>query len=197
MEMTGGQLNLFNKLTELQKAFSLNKLNGMTNQDAYRNTNGKANANSTGNVATDLSKNPNVVKFMDSMRQSIVSESMMTRAEMIKKLTIISRITVSDVLHIVHPTDQLMNLRTGEVISGQSYWSLKHPDDMPEGAMSAITELVTTKQGLKIKLHDQKVAMKQLSDLEGFDKPKQLEITAPKTIEDFYDAVATDSESDS
>jgi len=64
---------------------------------------------------------------------------------------------------------------------------LKPVDEMSNGGICAISELTAGKDGLKVKLHDQKAAMKQLAELMGYNKPQQVEVTVKKSLSDFYD----------
>ena len=45
--------------------------------------------------------------------------------------------------------------------------------------MAAISELTAGKDGLKIKLHDPKAAIKQLAEMRGWEAPKKTELTGP------------------
>jgi phage terminase small subunit len=57
---------------------------------------------------------------------------------------------------------------------------------MTNGGMKAISELTATNNGLKIKMHNQRGAMKQLAELQGFDAAKEVNVTVTKTLDDFY-----------
>jgi phage terminase small subunit len=156
--------------------------------EAYKRGGGKANKNenSTNASASDILNNSNVVAFVESFNVKKISDKIMDRDEMLERLTIMARTEVSDVVHIVTEDRQLMDMETGEMINGQTFWSLKSPEQMTNGGMKAISELTATNNGLKIKMHNQRGAMKQLAELQGFDAAKEVNVTVTKTLDDFY-----------
>lgn len=179
--MTEEQLAMFNNLTKLQQNVALEKIANplISNVEAYKRGGGtaKKNANAIAASASEVLNNPNVVTFVKSFNAERVQSTVMDRDEMIERLTKMARTEITDVVKIVNSDDQLMNMETGEVVEGQSFWSLRSPEEMQNGGVSAISELTATSQGLKIKLHDQRAAMKQLAELQGFDAPRKTELT--------------------
>ncbi|MCP9270492.1 hypothetical protein M5U04_21080, partial [Xenorhabdus sp. XENO-1] len=59
----------------------------------------------------------------------------------------------------------------------QASWQFKDSALQNPAALSAISELTTGKDGIKLKLHDPKAAIRQLSELMGWDAPKKTELT--------------------
>lgn len=178
--MTEEQLTMFNKLTKLQRECSLVRIANPTlnNIEVYRKAGGKAKDDETARTcAAEILANPRVTEFIASFNVERVKSVVMGRDEMIERLSKMARTEITDVVKIVSPDDQLMNVETGEIIEGQSFWSLRSPEEMQNGGVSAISELTATSQGLKIKLHDQRAAMKQLAELQGFDAPRKTELT--------------------
>lgn len=188
--MTEEQLAMFNKLTRLQQNVALEKIANplISNVEAYKRGGGKANAsdNAIAVSAGEILRNPQVVAFVESFNVKKINDKIMDRDEMLERLTIMARTEVSDVVHIVTEDRQLMDMETGELIKGQTFWSLKSPEQMTNGGMKAISELTATNNGLKIKMHNQRDAMKQLADLQGFDAAKEINVTVTKTLDDFY-----------
>lgn len=97
-EMNEEQTKLFEKLTALQKEIALNNIAGMNDIEAYRNSNGKAKTDRAmrSSVGQILS-NPDVKAFIKSMANHIVNPAVMSRQEMIEKLSELSRVDVSDI----------------------------------------------------------------------------------------------------
>lgn len=167
VKLTKEQLDMFSALTKLQKGIALNSMEGMEPIDAYRAAGGKAKTDNAASVSvSQILNNLNVKAFMDSFNEAMISDAIMTRTEMLERLTAISRTELTDVVTI---RNRVM-VEDGEGVEvEQSFWALKDPEDMTEGSTSAISELSAGKDGLKIKLHDQKAAMKQIAELEGFN----------------------------
>lgn len=112
----------------------------------------------------------------------------MSRREMVETLTLISRTSITDILEVSDDDKTLVDADTGKAYR-QSVWRLKRADEVDDvRRYMAISEITATNGNFKVKLHDQKVAMAQLSKLMGYDKPEVIEIKkSEKTIEDFYD----------
>ncbi len=97
IEMTHEQKNLFNALTRLQQEIALNSISGMSNIDSYKASSGKAgNQRSMESGASEILRNREVILFIDSMKETAVSDAVMSRAEMMAKLTLMAGINVSD-----------------------------------------------------------------------------------------------------
>lgn len=172
--LTEEQLEMYNGLTKLQKSVSLKKLQGLSDVDAYLAGNGKAKSdNSRRASASEILTNPNVVAFIESFNSQIVSQAIMGREEMLERLTLMARSNVTDLVEINNNV-VVDDPEQGKIM--QSFWSLKDKENMPEGALSSIHELTSGKEGLKIKVHDQKAAMKQIADLEGFNAATRLAV---------------------
>lgn len=190
MELTEEQLDLFHKLTPLQKGVAMARVNNPTwsNVRCYVEGGGEAKSyNSQLAAASVILRNVNVKKFLDSMRAASANPLVMGREEMLERLSIMARTELPDVLDIRHGRS-LMDLETGEEIDGESVWTLKPLDEMANGGSIAINELKVTRDGYQVKLHDQRAAMKQLAELQGFDAPIKHEVSGEvrMTLDDFY-----------
>lgn len=139
--MNKEQQQLFEQLTPLQQRVCTNKLEGMTNHEAYVKAGGKAKtktAQDTG--ASEILNNPQCKAYLLAMKESIVNDAIMTRETMLERLSQIANINVADYLK------------------------------------AGITELTENKKGYELKVKSALQAMKQLSDLQGYDSAKQLEV---------------------
>lgn len=174
--MTSEQLELFNKMTELQKIVAPLVLSGMTYAKAYR----IARPNDTKPDTTCSSKvkqmidRPVVKAWMDSMREGIVSDCIMTREEALKRLSTFARADIGKMV-------EFGNFQVGEDEHGeavyQSTWKFKNSALLDANLVACISELKATKQGISIKLYDPMTAIKRLSDMEGWDQPKRIDHT--------------------
>jgi phage terminase small subunit len=174
IELSQEQLDLFGKLkTKLQRNTALKSLEGLSDVDAYVQGGGKAKSeNSRSTSASEIMNNPNVQAFLKSFDAYFIAPSVMTRQEMLERLTGVARTSITDVVDI---NNQVMVEIDGEQVL-QSYWSLKDPDQIKGAGASAISELTASKEGIKIKLHDSKAAMKQIADLEGYNAAVRLAV---------------------
>lgn len=176
IELTDDQLEAFSVLTKLQRAVALKSLEGLCDAEAYRQGGGKAkNANSLSTSASEILNNPNVRQFIDYFNGNLIASSIMTRVEMLERLTGMARTNITDVVKIHNKV--MTEGPDGEEIE-QSFWALKDTEEMTDGGVSSISELTASKDGLKIKLHDQKVAMKQIAEIEGFNATARLDHTS-------------------
>jgi phage terminase small subunit len=187
-ELSQEQLALWNALTPLQQRVCTYKLEAKySDAECYRRAGGRAK--SDGSVRTSVSEimaNPNVVAYLNAMAKSSVTDKVMKRQEMAERLSLLAQTKVTDVIDF-HPGKDLIDPDTGDIVKGQTFWSLKDPEDMGGAGLLAIKEVTAGRNGLTIKLHDQMVAMKQLSDLAGMNAPIKTETVVKRSLEDFYD----------
>lgn len=192
-----GLLQMLDKLTDEQREHTKNlKPQYVTFAINYVKTNGKNlqqcaidagySERSARTQATRMLKNVEIVAFIDILKQSTVKASIMSRDEMLLRLSNMARTEVADIVNILDSDEEFMNLETGETVKGQTAWSLKPLDEMTNGGMSSISELTAGKDGYKFKLHDQRAAMKQLAELLGYDAPVKQEVKIVKSLGDFY-----------
>lgn len=174
-KLTAEQQKLFDVLTPLQKRFVTLLLKGKSQVDAYRKAGGKAKGDSAHSKATQIVRNSKVESFLASVQYEAVSSAIMTYEEAMERLTAMGRTSIADLAtfgtHVVGEDDD------GNPIS-QSVWSFKNASELKPEQMAAISELTAGKDGLKIKLHDPKAAIKQLAEMRGWEAPKKTEVTA-------------------
>ncbi|MDY4380356.1 terminase small subunit [Pectobacterium brasiliense] len=175
-KLTAEQQALFDVLTPLQKKFSLAIIKGKNQTDAYKATKGKAKtAEAIRNSASRMFTNVGVQAFIKSVQGEVINDAIMTYEEAMERLTAMGRTSIADLAtfgtHVVGEDDD------GNPIS-QSVWSFKNASELRPEQMAAISELTAGKDGLKIKLHDPKAAIKQLAEMRGWEAPKKTEVTA-------------------
>lgn len=190
-KMTPEQKALFDGLTTLQQEISLNSLSGMNDIDSYKASRGKAKTIKTMEASvSEILSNPKVVSFIDAMKEVAVNNAIMSREEMMERLTSMSRTSMSDLIDwSVHSVTDA----NGE-LAKQSVWSVKESAMQDPVAMASIAELTAGKEGIKIKQHSPLAAMKQLSDLAGYNEASKVDHTSSdgsmspkgKTLDDFY-----------
>ncbi|RZN54893.1 terminase small subunit [Escherichia sp. E10V10] len=168
-KLTAEQQLLFDALTPLQKQFSLAIIKGKNQTDAYKAAKGKARGDAIRAAASRMYANVNVVAFLKLVQGEVVDEAIMGREEALKRLTSLGRASLFDLA-------EFRNGMIGEDENGdpimQASWSFKDSALLTPEAMAAIAELTAGPQGLKIKLHDPKAAIKQLAELQGWEAAK-------------------------
>lgn len=175
-KLTAEQQLLFDALTPLQQKFSLAIIKGKNQTDAYKAAKGKAKGDNLRKAAHAIATNCDVVAFLKSVQGEVVDEAIMSREEALKRLTALGRTSLFDLAEFrnyVASEDE-----DGEPVM-QATWSFKDSALVTPEAMAAIAELTAGPQGLKIKLHDPKAAIKQLAELEGWEAPKKTEMSGP------------------
>lgn len=176
-KLTAEQQKLFDVLTPLQKRFALAIIKGKNQTDAYKAAKGKAKTpEAIRNSASQIFTNLGVQAFLKSVQGEIVDEAIMTREEALKRLSKMGRTSITDIA-------EFSNSVVGEDEDGQpvyqAVWSFRNSTLQDPDAMSAIAELTTGKDGIKLKMHDPKAAIKQLAEMEGWEAPKKAEMSGP------------------
>ncbi|CNE38948.1 terminase small subunit [Yersinia enterocolitica] len=176
MTLTEEQKALFDALTQLQKKFVTHILKGKNQLEAYSKAGGKAKGDSRRAAASRMYANVNVSSFLKSVQHETVNEAIMTFEEAMERLSVMGRTSIADLAtfgtHVVGEDDD------GNPII-QSVWSFKNASELKPEQMAAISELTAGKDGLKIKLHDPKAAIKQLAEMRGWEAPKKTELSGP------------------
>lgn len=175
-KLTAEQQLLFDALTPLQQNFSLAIIKGKNQTDAYKAAKGKAKGDNLRKAAHAIATNCDVVAFLKSVQGEVVDDAIMSREEALKRLTALGRTSLFDLAEFRNYV--ACEGEDGEPVM-QATWSFKDSALLTPEAMAAIAELTAGPQGLKIKLHDPKAAIKQLAELEGWEAPKKTEMSGP------------------
>ena len=191
IELSDEQVSAFHALTRLQQGVALGVLEGLAPADAHRRANGKSrNEENRTRLAGEILRNPSVDSFVNSFKSEQIktlASSIMSREEMLERLTAMARTNIDDVISLHN--NPLIDEESGEVVA-QAGWSFKDPDKMTGAGTAIISELTAGKDGLKVKTHSQVAAMKQIADLQGYNKPTEIklsgEVTTRARLDDFY-----------
>ncbi|PHM70336.1 terminase small subunit [Xenorhabdus sp. KJ12.1] len=175
IQLTDEQKVLFDALTPLQQKFALGILKGLNQVDAYRKAGGKAKGESARTQASRMITFDNVKTFLDAMNQEAVSDAVMSRQEALERLSAMGRVSIHDIA-------DFRNSQIGEDDKGkpvfQATWQFKDSALQNPAALSAVSELTTGKDGIKLKLHDPKSAIKQLAELLGWESAKKVDLSS-------------------
>lgn len=172
-KMTEEQKELFDALPNLTQKTCLNVLAGMSNIDAYTKAGGKSKTKASAEAcASRMLSNAKAKAFLDAMKEVAVNNAIMSREEMMERLSNISRVSIND---LVEWGSYTVTDDNGEKAK-QSVWAVKESAMQNPEAMATISELSAGKDGIKIKQHSPLAAMKQLAELAGYEAPKQIEV---------------------
>lgn len=177
MTLTENQKALFDALTKLQQRFVANLLEGKNQTEAYKAAGGKAKTDDSARAqASRMATFDNVQAFLKSVQYEAINEAIMTRAEALERLSKMGRTSLTDIA-------EFRNGQIGEDEEGkpvyQASWSFRDSALQDHEAMAAIAELTTGKDGIKLKMHDPKAAIKQLGEMMGWEAPKKTEVSGP------------------
>lgn len=174
--MNAEQQALFDNLTQLQQRTATGVLAGMSQRAAYYAAGGKAdNDNAADAIASRMLSDAKVKSFMDSMKVQAVSDAIMTREEMLARLSLFARKGVKDIVRF----DTAVigkNMETGEDVK-QTGWFIPDTILQNDEDLSIISELEVGKFGPKIKTHSSLQAMAQIAKLMGYEAASKLELT--------------------
>lgn len=176
-KLTAEQKQLFDALTPLQKKVVRHVLKGKNQTEAYKAAGGKAKTEvAARNSASQIFTNLGVQAFLAAVQHEAISDAIMTYEEAMERLTAMGRTSIADLAtfgtHVIGEDED------GNPIE-QTVWAFKNSTELKPEQMAAISELTAGKDGLKIKLHDPKAAIKQLAEMRGWEAPKKTEISGP------------------
>ncbi|WP_029988018.1 MULTISPECIES: terminase small subunit [unclassified Serratia (in: enterobacteria)] len=176
MTLTKEQKALFDALTALQKKFVTHLIKGKNQTEAYKAAGGKAKTDDTARAqASRMVTFDNVQAFLQSVQYETVSESIMTRTEALERLSVMGRARVRDLVDFSEHKIGV-DADTGEEII-QAAWRFKDSVKQHPELLDAIAEVTAGKEGIKLKLHDSRGAIKQIGEMQGWEAPKKTEVT--------------------
>ena len=178
------------KLTPLEAEVLVNMMAGMNPTDAVRAS--SSNAKSSVYVqASKIANKPEVQEFMKAWRRQRFEAVVMTQNQALEILTQIGQVSLNDLIE--WGEYEVCKDGDGNPVM-QACWKLKDSAKLEPQLLAAIQELSAGKDGLKIKLHDRKAAIKQLAEMQGWEAPKKIMQMEAKSLDDFYnDEAASDT----
>ena len=137
------------------------------------------------NKAYALLKRGDIRARLDELNKAAVDASVMSKQEALTRLTQSARFNINDIA-------EFRECVVGQDENGadikETIWRIKNSDEIHPHAMSAIKSVTATKTGPKLEMHDPHNAIKQLSDILGWNAPVKslVEVSEQKTLDDFY-----------
>ncbi|HBC7422611.1 TPA: terminase small subunit [Serratia marcescens] len=185
-KLTTEQQRLFDALTPLQKKFVTWLLKGKNQTDAYKAAGGKAKTDDSARVqASRMITFDNVQSFLQSVQYEVVSDAIMTYEEAMERLTTMGRARLRD---LVEFSEHNMGADDDGQPIIQAVWRFKDSVKQTPELLDAIAELTAGKEGIRLKLHDARGAIKQLAEMRGWEAPKKSEhtINGLPSLEDLF-----------
>lgn len=176
--MTPEQQLLFDALTPLQQrmcTFAIENPN-LSQRQVYLLAGGSAKTETAQDTsACEIMNNPQVKAFMDSVKVQAVSDAIMSKEEMLARLSLFARKGVKDIVRF-QTAEIGRDMETGEPVL-QTGWFIPDSVMQNEDDLSIISELEVGKNGPKIKTHSSLQAMAQIAKLQGYDAPTKTDNT--------------------
>lgn len=171
------QVVLYNKLTPLEKVLSINVLAGMVYHQAWRAarpTSTLTGRNATQKVCTIL-KRPKVAAFIESVRGMQLDNAIMSRQEALARLSTLGRANLGEMVEF---KNAIVGYDENDRPIYQAVWSFKDSDKLTPEQLATIAELGSSKEGMRIKQHDPMTAIRRLSEMQGWNSAKKLDLTS-------------------
>ena len=175
LTLSDEQKELVKNLTTLQHKFVVNLVGGMSQRIAVKEAGSKAKTDSAlDTVATKMLSKVQVRAFYDSLMQTKLTDSILTRDEAMVILSNNAKVSMTDVAD--YAFKELGKDEEGQPIM-QTVWTMKDSKDIKPEVIACIKSVTMTNKGPKIELHDQQGAIKQLSAMQGWEAPKKTELS--------------------
>jgi phage terminase small subunit len=168
-------------LTSLQRKTVVNIVSGMSNRQAYKKAGGKAKKPQTQDtVVSKMLIDTKVKAFYNSLMNGITEKAVFSKERAISMLETMANVTIKDFYNfervITGYEDEVDEEGNVKPIYA-SQWIIKNPEDIPDDIARCIKSYKMTKNGPELEIYDKQGAVKQLSNMIGWDAPKKTELT--------------------
>lgn len=184
------------KLTAKQEAYKNARIEGNKPSASYdiAYPDHKMSRKAVSKEAAKLEKDPRIAPAIKEKSKEATSSAVMTRQEALEKLSLSARVSITDVADF--KLTQVGEDDNNEPVY-QTVWVIKNSEDIAPEVAACIKSITITKTGPKLELHDQNAAIKQLSDMEGWNAPKKTDTNlsidlSGKTDEELAAIIAND-----
>lgn len=176
-KLTPEQEALAAELTHLQRMTVINYVGGAASQiAAYYDAGGKAtNDDSARAIVSRMLAEANVKAFYESLVSSATNSAVMSRQEALERLSSFARTDLADLVEFGQY--ELGEDETGRPIV-QAAWKIKDSVLQDPKKMASISELASSKEGIKIKTHSPLTAIQQLAKMQGWETAQKVDHTS-------------------
>lgn len=152
-----------------------------SNTAAYMSVYTETTEESARRDASRMLTNADVEELLGELRKIHILKNIITREESLQVLSDMARTHMGDIV-------EFGDLEVGEDEDGEpivcSTWRFKGSKHLNQAALHSIHEVSSSAQGLKIKQHDQKAAIKQLAEMLGWNATKEVKVTGLEFVGD-------------
>lgn len=162
-------------LTAKQESFCLAYLETGNASEAYRQCYdaSKMTSESINRKAKELMDNGKIAARLKDLTHQATSNAVMTRQNAMEKLSLIASTNITDILEF----DQ-REVQTEDGTVNETIWRMKDSEGVAITAATSIKSVTMTKFGPKIEMHDKLNAIKQLSEMLGWNSAKKFDLTS-------------------
>jgi len=155
------------KPTKRMRDFANARIEGLGPSAAYRRaySASKMTSQAVATEAARVGRHPWVKQEIKDAQNKDHTNAVMTREEALERLSMMGRANIADLAEF--KTVEMIDIDGEKVL--QATWRFKDSKDIDPVALAGISKLNAGRDGLKIELHDAKAAIKQLSDMQGWD----------------------------
>lgn len=176
LKLTAEQKQMYDSLTNLQRLTVIGVVSGKSQRQAYYDAGGKSATDETADaVVSEMLRNPKVKELYDSLMLGKLNDAVMSREEALERLSLLARNGISELVDF--GTYELGEDQDGNTIV-QASWRFKESALCDPKKLSVISELASTKDGIKIKTHSQIQAIQQLAKMQGWESAQKLDHTS-------------------
>lgn len=174
--LTPEQESLAAELTHLQRMTVINYVGGeLTQRAAYYAAGGKAtNDESADAIVSRMLGEAKVKAFYDSLVMGAANSAVMTRQEALERLSSFARTDLADLV-------EFGQYELGEDEAGrpivQAAWKIKDSVLQDPKKMASISELASSREGIKIKTHSPLQAITQLAKMQGWESAQKVDLS--------------------
>lgn len=175
IKLSEEQKKMADALTSLQRKVVINVVSGMSNRQAYKKAGGKAKTQKAQDTSvSQILSNHKSRIFYESLMNQAAENAVITKEKAISILDRMASVTIKDFYDFKRMC--IDHDEAGEPIYANQ-WIIKSPEDMPTDIARCIKSYKIGKNGPEIEIYDRQGAIKQLSNMIGWDAPKKTELT--------------------
>lgn len=191
--LTDEQQTLYDALTKLQRACVDIKISDplASHAEIYRRAkrmDKHHNVKHSERYGYNVMSSVAVKAFLKVINVETIDEMLMTRQQVLNDLQDIAETDINDIIDVVHEDDTLMNVDSGEIISGVRVMSMKRMSDIPPAARKAIKKVKQGRYGIEVELYDSVAVRKAINEMQGYNAPVEQKVIVEdvRTLDDFY-----------
>lgn len=176
MKLTKKQTKMAENLSTLQKKIVINLVGSdMGQREAYVAAGGTAKTEKSQDAScSEIMAIPKVRAFYESLIKSAAAGAVLTKQKALEILSTSAKVSIADVCEFVEIQDGID--RDNKPIM-KTVWKVKDLKDIKLEIARCIKSVTITAQGPKIELYDSHGAIKQLSDMIGWNVPRKTQIS--------------------